>query len=121
VGHRPPTETNLASPRIFGSSNQPEFDLPPLECRHGVTVDQRDLSAGMFIHSIDASHRDEVTGLDDKLLHRLSIQKGQPAPAGCRLEGRRAVRRAGDRIIFVRVDRGGVADDLAHAIAGVVI
>jgi hypothetical protein len=41
---------------------------------HGVAVDQRDLSLGLIIHSVDAASRDEVAGLHDKVLHQNSIQ-----------------------------------------------
>jgi hypothetical protein len=57
------------SPGIFGCPDESKLDLPSLERRHSIAVDQRDLSPGMLVHSIDAACGDEVAGLDDKVLH----------------------------------------------------
>jgi hypothetical protein len=64
----------LSSPRIFGSADEPKRDLPSLERRHRITIDQRDLSPGMVVHPVDAACRDEVARLDDKVLHADSIR-----------------------------------------------
>jgi hypothetical protein len=50
----------LASPRIFGSADEPKRDLLSLERRQSITVDQCDLSARMVIYPVDATCRDEV-------------------------------------------------------------
>ena len=66
--------STLASPGIFGSADEPKRDLLSLERRDSITVDQRDLSARMIVHPIDAACRDEVARLDDKVLHANSIR-----------------------------------------------
>jgi hypothetical protein len=63
----------LASPGIFGCPDESKLDLPSLERRHSVTVDQRDLSPGMVFHPVDAACGDEVARLDDKVFHAHSI------------------------------------------------
>jgi hypothetical protein len=64
----------LSSSGIFGSADEPKRDLLSLERRHRITVDQRDLSAGMVVHPVDAARRDEFARLDDKVLHANSIR-----------------------------------------------
>jgi hypothetical protein len=64
----------LASPGIFGCPDESKLDLPSLERRYSITIDQRDLSPGMLVHPIDAACGDEVAGLDDKVLHANSIR-----------------------------------------------
>jgi hypothetical protein len=69
----------LPSPRIFGSANEPKRDLLSLERRHSITIDQRDLSAGMVVHPVDATRGDEVARLNDKVLHANSIREKSAA------------------------------------------
>ena len=65
---------SLASPGILCSADEAKRYLLSLERRHSIAVDQGDLSARMIVHPVDAACRDEVAGLDDKVLHADSIR-----------------------------------------------